>query len=41
MLIGVLIKILYEVEGYVVMFEMMIGEVYRGKFVEVEDNMNC
>lgn len=41
MLIGVFIKILYEVEGYIVMLEIMIGEVYRGKFVEVEDNMNC
>lgn len=41
MFIGVLIKVLYEVEGYIVICEIIIGEVYRGKFVEVEDNMNC
>ena len=41
MSIGVPIKILHEAEGHVVTLETMTGEVYRGKLVEAEDNMNC
>ncbi|KAH7711322.1 Protein SNR-1 [Aphelenchoides avenae] len=39
--IGVPIKILHEAEGHIVTLETTIGEVYRGKLVEAEDNMNC
>lgn len=41
MSIGVPIKILHEAEGHVVTCEIVNGEVYRGKLVEAEDNMNC
>ena len=41
MSIGVPIKILHEAEGHIVTLETMTGEVYRGKLVEAEDNMNC
>eukprot|EP00112_Aurelia_sp_Birch-Aquarium-sp1_P007253 Seg179.2 transcript_id=Seg179.2/GoldUCD/mRNA.D3Y31 product="Small nuclear ribonucleoprotein Sm D3" protein_id=Seg179.2/GoldUCD/D3Y31 len=41
MSIGVPIKILHEAEGHTVTLETMNGEVYRGKLVEAEDNMNC
>ena len=41
MSIGVPIKILHEAEGHVVTLETLTGEVYRGKLVEAEDNMNC
>lgn len=33
--IGVPIKILHEAEGHVVTLETTIGEVYRGKLIEV------
>jgi len=39
--IGVPIKILHEAEGHIVTLETVIGEVYRGKLIEAEDNMNC
>lgn len=39
--IGVPIKILHEAEGHVVTLETSTGEIYRGKLVEAEDNMNC
>jgi len=39
--IGVPIKILHEAEGHIVTLETSTGEVYRGKLVEAEDNMNC
>jgi len=39
--IGVPIKILHEAEGHIVTLETATGEVYRGKLVEAEDNMNC
>ncbi|VDK77804.1 unnamed protein product [Litomosoides sigmodontis] len=39
--IGVPIKILHEAEGHVITLETTIGEVYRGKLNEAEDNMNC
>lgn len=41
MSIGVPIKVLHEAEGHVVTCETNTGEVYRGKLVEAEDNMNC
>ncbi|KAI1703400.1 LSM domain-containing protein [Ditylenchus destructor] len=39
--IGVPIKILHEAEGHIITLETVIGEVYRGKLIEAEDNMNC
>lgn len=41
MSIGVPIKVLHEAEGHIVTCETSTGEVYRGKLVEAEDNMNC
>jgi small nuclear ribonucleoprotein D3 len=41
MSIGVPIKVLHEAEGHIVTCETTTGEVYRGKLVEAEDNMNC
>lgn len=41
MSIGVPIKVLHEAEGHVVTLETTSGEVYRGKLIEAEDNMNC
>lgn len=41
MSIGVPIKVLHEAEGHIVTCETTSGEVYRGKLVEAEDNMNC
>jgi len=41
MSIGVPIKILHEAEGHIVTLETATGEVYRGKLIEAEDNMNC
>lgn len=41
MSIGVPIKILHEAEGHTVTCESINGEVYRGKLIEAEDNMNC
>jgi len=38
--IGVPIKVLHEAEGHVVTVETTTGEIYRGKLVEAEDNMN-
>jgi small nuclear ribonucleoprotein D3 len=38
--IGVPIKVLHEAEGHVVTVESTAGEVYRGKLIEAEDNMN-
>lgn len=35
------IKVLHEAEGHIVTCETITGEVYRGKLVEAEDNMNC
>lgn len=33
-------KVLHEAEGHTVTVETMLGEVYRGKLLEAEDNMN-
>lgn len=41
MSIGVPIKVLHEAEGHVISCETITGEVYRGKLIEAEDNMNC
>lgn len=41
MSIGVPIKVMHEAEGHIVTCETTTGEVYRGKLVEAEDNMNC
>ena len=40
MSIGVPIKVLHEAEGHTVTVETLLGEVYRGKLLEAEDNMN-
>jgi small nuclear ribonucleoprotein D3 len=41
MSIGVPIKLLHEAEGHIVTLETTVGEIYRGKLLEAEDNMNC
>ncbi|XP_065173139.1 small nuclear ribonucleoprotein Sm D3 [Atheta coriaria] len=41
MSIGVPIKVLHEAEGHIVTCETITGEVFRGKLIEAEDNMNC
>mmetsp|Transcript_23004 Transcript_23004/g.39511 ORF Transcript_23004/g.39511 Transcript_23004/m.39511 type:complete len:138 (+) Transcript_23004:51-464(+) len=41
MSIGIPIKLLHEAETHTVTVELKTGEVYRGKLVEAEDNMNC
>ena len=41
MSIGVPIKVLHEAEGHIITLETIMGELYRGKLVEAEDNMNC
>ncbi|XP_034236330.1 small nuclear ribonucleoprotein Sm D3 [Thrips palmi] len=41
MSIGVPIKVLHEAEGHIITCEANTGEVYRGKLIEAEDNMNC
>lgn len=40
MSIGVPVKVLHEAEGHIITCESASGEVYRGKLVEAEDNMN-
>ena len=39
-IIGVPVKVLHEAEGHIVTVETTTGEVYRGKLIEAEDNMN-
>ncbi|KAK9367654.1 hypothetical protein V1509DRAFT_625853 [Lipomyces kononenkoae] len=39
--IGIPIKLLNESQGHVVTLELTSGQTYRGKLIEVEDNMNC
>jgi len=41
MSIGVPIKVMHEAEGQLITCETTTGEVYRGKLIEAEDNMNC
>ncbi|CZS95934.1 probable small nuclear ribonucleoprotein SM D3 [Rhynchosporium agropyri] len=38
--IGIPIKLLNEAQGHVVTLEITSGQVYRGKLLEAEDNMN-
>ncbi|KAF1837734.1 Sm-like ribonucleo protein [Decorospora gaudefroyi] len=38
--IGIPIKLLNEAAGHIVTLELSNGEVYRGKLIEAEDNMN-
>ncbi|CAH8513234.1 unnamed protein product [Schistosoma bovis] len=40
MSVGIPIKVLHDAEGHVVTLETVSGEVFRGKLVEAEDNMN-
>ncbi|KAJ2781902.1 small nuclear ribonucleoprotein Sm D3 [Coemansia javaensis] len=40
MSIGVPVKLLHESQGHVVTLELKTGQLYRGKLVETEDNMN-
>eukprot|EP01134_Creolimax_fragrantissima_P006961 CFRG6961T1 len=40
MTIGIPVKLLQEAEGHIITVEMKTGEVFRGKLVESEDNMN-
>ncbi|KAK9236868.1 hypothetical protein V1525DRAFT_405603 [Lipomyces kononenkoae] len=39
--IGIPIKLLNESQGHIVTLELTSGQTYRGKLIEVEDNMNC
>ncbi|KAK3691520.1 hypothetical protein LTR37_018597 [Vermiconidia calcicola] len=39
--IGIPIKLLNEATGHQVTVEIDSGQTYRGKLIEVEDNMNC
>lgn len=41
MSIGIPIKLIHEAEGHIVTLETTTGEIYRGKLLEAEDNMNC
>ena len=41
MSIGVPVQVLHEAEGHIVTMETVMGELFRGKLVEAEDNMNC
>ncbi|PVH95294.1 Sm-like ribonucleo protein, partial [Periconia macrospinosa] len=38
--IGIPIKLLNEAAGHIITLEISSGEVYRGKLIEAEDNMN-
>ncbi|KAF1921324.1 Sm-like ribonucleoprotein [Ophiobolus disseminans] len=38
--IGIPIKLLNEAAGHIITIEITSGEVYRGKLLEAEDNMN-
>ncbi|KAK9475175.1 uncharacterized protein V1510DRAFT_372444, partial [Dipodascopsis tothii] len=39
--IGIPIKLLNEAQGHIVTLELTSGSTYRGKLLEIEDNMNC
>lgn len=41
MSIGIPLKTLHEAVGHTVTIEMKTGELYRGRMVTAEDNMNC
>ncbi|KAF2103884.1 LSM domain-containing protein [Rhizodiscina lignyota] len=38
--IGIPIKLLNEAMGHIITLEINTGQVYRGKLIEAEDNMN-
>ncbi|BHF60464.1 Small nuclear ribonucleoprotein Sm D3 [Sparganum proliferum] len=38
--VGVPIKVLHDAEGHVITLETINGEIFRGKLIEAEDNMN-
>jgi len=40
MSVGIPIKILHESQGHVIAVELITGDIYRGKLVNSEDNMN-
>ncbi|CEI88400.1 Putative Small nuclear ribonucleoprotein D3 [Rhizopus microsporus] len=40
MTIGVPIKLLHEAQGHIISLELKTGQLYRGKLLEAEDNMN-
>ncbi|KAJ2617768.1 small nuclear ribonucleoprotein Sm D3 [Coemansia sp. RSA 1365] len=40
MSIGVPVKLLHEAQGHIITLELKTGQLYRGKLVETEDNMN-
>ncbi|KAI8072893.1 hypothetical protein BC940DRAFT_291884 [Gongronella butleri] len=40
MTIGVPIKLLHEAQGHIVSLELKTGQIYRGKLLDAEDNMN-
>ncbi|XP_062506806.1 small nuclear ribonucleoprotein Sm D3-like [Corticium candelabrum] len=39
--IGIPVKLLHEAVGHIVTLETDQGEIYRGKLLQAEDNMNC
>eukprot|EP00727_Mastigamoeba_balamuthi_P001908 m51a1_g11714 putative small nuclear ribonucleoprotein sm d3-like (353) ;mRNA; r:75486-77270 len=41
MSIGIPVKVVHEAQGHVVTVELKTGDLYRGKLVDAEDNMNC
>jgi small nuclear ribonucleoprotein D3 len=41
MSIGVPVKVFHEAVGHIVTIETTMGELYRGKLLDAEDNMNC
>ncbi|KCV70690.1 small nuclear ribonucleoprotein D3 [Fonticula alba] len=41
MSLGIPVKLLHESCGHTITAELKTGEVYRGKLVDAEDNMNC
>lgn len=41
MSVGVPVKLLHEAQGHIVTVELKSGHMYRGKLLDVQDNMNC
>ncbi|KAK2954573.1 putative Small nuclear ribonucleoprotein Sm D3 [Blattamonas nauphoetae] len=41
MSIEIPIKLLHEAEGHILTIHTKTNEIYRGKLIEAEDNMNC
>lgn len=39
--LGVPVKLLHEAMGHIVTLELKTGQIYRGKLLDAEDNMNC